>query len=55
MKRQLAVLTAPQTIEIIEEELPRLQPAEVLYRVEPRDYSHADAFVYTDNWRLIIS
>lgn len=29
--------------------------AEVLYRVEPRDYSHADAFVYTDNWRLIIS
>lgn len=27
----------------------------ILYRVEPRDYSHADAFVYTDNWRLIIS
>ena len=33
MKRQLAVLTAPKTIEIIEEELPRLGPDQVLYRV----------------------
>ena len=26
----------------------------ILYCVVTRDYSHADAFVYTDNWRLII-
>lgn len=27
----------------------------ILYRVEPRNYDHDDAFCYTDNWRLIIS
>ena len=27
----------------------------VLYRVEPRSYTHEDAFVYTDNWVLTIS
>lgn len=26
----------------------------VLYRVEPRDYAHEDAVVYTDNWVLTV-
>ncbi len=46
MKRQLAVLTAPQTIEIIEEELPRLQPAEVLYRVISGGLCHSEIPTY---------
>ena len=27
---------------------------QIIYRVEPRVYSHDDAFVYMDNWQLII-
>ena len=46
MKRQLAVLTAPQTIEIIEEELPRLQPNQVLYRVISGGLCHSEIPTY---------
>ena len=46
MKRQLAVLTAPKTIEIIEEELPRLEPNEVLYRVISGGLCHSEIPTY---------
>ena len=46
MKRQLAVLTAPKTIEIIEEELPRLAPDEVLYRVISGGLCHSEIPTY---------
>lgn len=46
MKRQLAVLTAPQTIEIIEEELPCLQPDQVLYRVISGGLCHSEIPTY---------
>ena len=42
MKRQLAVLTAPRTIEIIEEELPALKPDQVLYRVVSCGLCHSE-------------
>ena len=46
MKRQLAVLTAPKKIEIIEEELPRLQPDQVLYRVISGGLCHSEIPCY---------
>ena len=46
MKRQLAVLTAPKTIEIIEEELPKLQPDQVLYRVVSNGLCHSEIPTY---------
>ena len=46
MKRQLAVLTAPQKIEIIDEELPRLHPDQVLYRVISGGLCHSEIPCY---------
>ena len=46
MKRQLAVLTAPRTIEIIEEELPALKLDQVLYRVISGGLCHSEIPTY---------
>ena len=46
MKRQFAVLTAPKTIEIIEEELPTLASDQVLYRVISNGLCHSEIPAY---------
>ena len=46
MKRRLAVLTAPKTFAIVEEELPALQPHEVLIRVVSIGLCHSDMPTY---------
>ena len=51
MKRQLAVLTAPETIEIIEEELPALKPDQVLYRMISGGLCHSEIPTYLGKGR----
>ena len=43
MKRRVAIQTAPQKLEIEEEELPRLGPSDVLVKVEAIGLCHSDA------------